>query len=338
MNVEIVAVLRLEGMRGPERIVDGRRGRAFPGVVLGPSLEHSDRHPLTAAAASPLEGEWRIWKSVVKSLKVAVEGADRGAPIFFSGKAREAVVIEANPQDRTLTLRAPSLVPASHDARLPWPAQGAWGEAQSASARQFTQLLLSDEACGRVHAQVRGVAESFAASLVLGLRDPRSHHDDWAQLQVDLARMNFSAPSSAAEGSHGVHRALSSLALLARPSQPLKDLIQVESAAEQTFGLRSPCDAVGLQEVVGLAQQGGFAAKILRHFSEQGRHVHKWQRQRVSMTPHGIESCVCGEEADPSVEDEPPARGRAVCARASAAWDAADRRFGPADVRERARC
>jgi len=84
-TLDVVAVLRLEGMRGPERVVDGRRGEAFPGVVLGPSLEHSDRHPLTAAASSPLEAEWRIWRSVVESLKVAVEGADRNSPVFFSG-------------------------------------------------------------------------------------------------------------------------------------------------------------------------------------------------------------------------------------------------------------
>lgn len=130
---------------------------------------------------------------------------------------------------------------------------------------------------------------------------------------------------------HGVHRALSTLALLVRPSLPLTDLDEVERAAERTFGLRPPCDAVALQEVVGLAQQGGFTAKILRHFAEQGRHMHKWQRQRVSMTPRGIESCVCAEEGDPE-----EVRRRAVCASASA--DASERRFEPPVVRERPRC
>lgn len=36
-TLDVVAVLRLEGMRGPERVVDGRRGEAFPGWCWVPA-------------------------------------------------------------------------------------------------------------------------------------------------------------------------------------------------------------------------------------------------------------------------------------------------------------
>lgn len=315
-------------------IVDGRSGHwdDFPGVVLAPSFEVASadvrdylgpdvRH---VYKASPLSAEGQVWASLLRTLQEAGKelGARPGAQISFHGKVRGGLLsILSGGQPAELSLRFDQQR-ARHEVALPCPLHAPWNEAQCASARPFSKLLLRSEACGSLHAATGGQELVHLASLVLGFRDPSrqgalARYNPWLQFKKDVHRLG---------AIHAQGRGAT------QPSAPLQhDVNQLLERAVEVYALRLPCDMVALHQLVDLLQQGGLFAAIANFLLDRGIQIQR-PTQTVHLTETGVvaEVCAVGHDRREVMNDE--SQGVPVCARGVALWHERERRFSAVHV------